>query len=118
MFYFRNLKALKAGKNWCNLEEIRAIKDRDERRSKLKCGCNDDNEDPTGELYPWVNDYHQPIQITNSWDVDSKIYFNNIRDSIVNHQQSIIESIVRFESDKTIPKADIVIVGPRLFRAI
>jgi hypothetical protein len=47
--------------------------------------------------------------LANSWDVDSKIYYNNIRESIVNHQQGIKGSISNFVKNAT--KADIVIVG-------
>ncbi|CAO3639823.1 unnamed protein product [Mucor hiemalis] len=107
----RNLKALKAGRNWCNLEEIRQITDRAERREKLKCGCNDDTEDPTGELYPWITDKYTPLKITNSLDIDSNIYFNNIGASIVQYQHDILKSIEDFAKNEVIPKADIVIVA-------
>lgn len=107
----RNLKALKAGKNWCDLDKIRLIADRAERREKLKCGCNDDSEDPTGELFPWIADRYTPLKLTNSWDVDSNIYFNSIGSSIVHYQHDIIRSIEDFTKNENVPKADIVIVA-------
>jgi hypothetical protein len=104
------LKALVSGNNWCNIDEINQIQDKKEREEKLKCACNDDEEDLS--RYPWVNNPHIPLIISNSWDVDSKIYYNNIRASIVNHRQGIDHTITEFVSNETIvPKADVVIVG-------
>ncbi|KAI7892925.1 uncharacterized protein EV154DRAFT_503367 [Mucor mucedo] len=103
----RNLKAIQSGKNWCDIDQIKKIKNKKERNEKLKCACNDDHED-TGD-YPWLHD--QPMQLTNSWDVDSKIYFNHISQTIGNHQSEIKHSISSFVSNETTPKADIVIVG-------
>lgn len=103
------MKALKSGNNWCNLDEIRKIENKKERNEKLRCGCNDDHEDNTA--YPWVNDPFTPLKLSNSWDVDSKIYFNNIRESIVNHQSFIQGRISDFVKNETVPTADMVIIG-------
>lgn len=103
------MKAIKSGKNWCNIDEIKNIKNREERNEKLKCACNDDHEDSAE--YPWIDNPHNPLELTNSWDVDSKIYFNNIRETIGNHQSGISQSIKDFVANETIPRADIVIVG-------
>lgn len=100
---------IKSGKNWCDIDEIKMIKDKKQRTEKLKCACNDDHKDATE--YPWLGDTHQPIELSNSWDVDSKIYFNYIGETIANHQSKIKQSIQNFVANEATPKADIVIVG-------
>ncbi|KAG2236994.1 hypothetical protein INT48_001761, partial [Thamnidium elegans] len=105
----RNLKALPSRNNWCNVDQIRKIKNKKEREEKMKCTCNDDAEDTTE--YPWVNNPYQPLQLTNSWDVDSNVYFYSIQQTMVNNQPEINQSIKEFSANHTIPHADIVIIG-------
>lgn len=75
----------------------------------MKCACNDDAEDTTG--YPWVNNPYQPLRLTNSWDVDSNVYFYSIQQTMVNNQPEISQSIKEFSANHTIPHADIVVIG-------
>ncbi|GAA5811367.1 hypothetical protein MFLAVUS_004801 [Mucor flavus] len=105
----RNLKALRSRNNWCNIDQISKIKNKKEREEKMKCACNDDAEDTTG--YPWVNNPYLPLILTNSWDVDSNVYFYSIQQTMVNNQPEISQSIKEFSANHTIPHADIVVLG-------
>ncbi|KAI8340286.1 hypothetical protein BC941DRAFT_500821 [Chlamydoabsidia padenii] len=59
----RNLKAL-SSPYWCNIYD-------DPEQS---CICNDDSDDPTHSLYPWVTNHNIPLQ----FGQDTTVYYNSL----------------------------------------
>ncbi|KAI8983547.1 hypothetical protein BDB01DRAFT_850682 [Pilobolus umbonatus] len=102
----RNLLALMPGKKWCDVDSILKIKNKKKQKEMMRCVCHDT--DITMNEYPWLQDANKPLTLTNSWDVDARIHYNNIPDSITQHHNLTywMESRVG-----RLPHADTVIVG-------
>jgi hypothetical protein len=61
------MKAL-ASPHWCDMQQD----------PEALCICNDDNEDPTHTLYPWVADHNIPLRLGQ----DTTVYYNSLGSSI------------------------------------
>ncbi|KAI7868640.1 hypothetical protein BDF14DRAFT_543159 [Spinellus fusiger] len=91
-----NLKALSNSNRWCN-----EVTD-----PTNPCHCNDDNEDPTHTLYPWVTDPNTPLTFPEEWHSNGQFYYSTLDTlSSENWEQQIQQPSV------THPPADIVIVS-------
>ncbi|KAI8881273.1 hypothetical protein K501DRAFT_253451 [Backusella circina FSU 941] len=71
----RNLKALSRGSNWCNINEINKITNKKKKQEAMRCLCNDEE---SSIMYPWLQNASIPLTIGNSFEVDTRIYYNNI----------------------------------------
>ncbi|CAO0790270.1 unnamed protein product [Mucor circinelloides] len=106
----RNLKAIDFdGNKWCNVEALSKIKSKRQRQKQSTCICNDDGEDAA--KYPWVTDPHVPLELDNAWEIDTKIFYNNVAGSLTANNQHILERMKEYTITNTTTRADLVIVG-------
>lgn len=98
--HFRNLKAFESANRWCNDNKT------------AECVCNDDNEDPTNQLYPWAHDTSTPLMINKTWHGNTKVYYNTV-DSITtkNWKKTIKTQVGKYNTALPSKEADVVILG-------
>ncbi|CAO3589818.1 unnamed protein product [Absidia cylindrospora] len=96
----RNLKAFESANRWCNDNKT------------AECICNDDNEDPTHQLYPWANDPSIPLTINETWHGNTRVYYNPV-DSITtkNWKKTIKTQVDKYTTASSAKEADVVILG-------
>ncbi|KAI8376492.1 uncharacterized protein BYT42DRAFT_574806 [Radiomyces spectabilis] len=90
----RNLKAFSSTNRWCN------------ENTNAQCICDDDDEDPKDELYPWTMDPNEPLVINETWHADTRFYYNTIESIITDDWKSAMGKQVGM-----IPAADVVMFG-------
>lgn len=88
---FRNLKTL-ASPYWCNTNN----------GTEATCVCNDDDEDPNHELYPWAADHNIPLALG-----DNTVHYSSVNSITLQDWRPEIDRRV----NEQLPPADLVIVG-------